>query len=362
MKDEGNNSQGGDPKNSQNGGQGGGNYRSSGGSGSGGYRGNNNRHYNQYRGGPRQDLSKEWKLIQDLLSQSHLEQKKTRRWGVFFKSLGFIYFFLVLWLFASPLSSGASKSELHTALIDVNGVIMANEGANADAILSAVKSAFLEKNAKGIILRVNSPGGSPVESGIIYDEIKRYRSLYPNKKVYAVITETGASGAYYIAIATDGIYANPASIVGSIGVVAPGFGFSGLIDKLGVERRVFSSGENKAMLDPFSPLKNEEAKYFEGLLTVVHRQFIDRVKESRGERLKSQDVFSGLFWTGEQALQLGIIDGLGSPNYVAREIIGAEKIIDYSESDDPLALFTRKMGVQLMHGMLSMLKTFSFSG
>jgi len=323
---------------------------------SGGYR-RHSRFYGQSSRG-RQDTqaqSKEWKLVQNLLEQSFAEQRKSRRWGIVFKSLGFVYFFLLLWLLSAPMASGPSRSQPHTALIQVNGEIAADQVANSDDILAAVKEAFLEKNAKGVVLRINSPGGSPVEAGIVYDEIKRLRSLNRDKKVYAVITDAGASGAYYIAIAADGIYANQASIVGSIGVVAPGFGYNHLIEKIGVERRIFSSGANKAMLDPFSPLKSEDVSYFEGLLKVVHRQFADRVKESRGERLKSQEVFSGLFWTGEQALELGLIDGLGAPGYVAREIVGVEQMIDYSQEGDTFARIARSLGAEAQHAVKTFL-------
>jgi protease-4 len=227
-------------------------------------------------------------------------------------------------------------------------VIAENEQASADNIAGSLRNAFEDKNTKGIILRINSPGGSPVQSGYVYDEIKRLRSIYPNVKLYAVISDLGASGAYYIAAAADEIYADRASLVGSIGVISSSFGFVDLMDKLGVERRLYTSGENKAFLDPFSKQKKSESEFWKKVLNVTHQQFIGRVKEGRGDRLKDDpSLFSGLIWSGEQALELGLIDNLGSTGYVAREIIGAENTINFTLKKDPIEQFIDKLGISV---------------
>jgi protease-4 len=296
--------------------------------------------------------NKEWKLLEKVVMASTLEQKRSRRWGIFFKSLTFIYLFLILVIAVkSPLlgKGGSFKEGVgHTAVIDIQGVIAENEQASADNIAGSLRNAFEDKNTKGIILRINSPGGSPVQSGYVYDEIKRLRSIYPNVKLYAVISDLGASGAYYIAAAADQIYADRASLVGSIGVISSSFGFVDLMDKLGVERRLYTSGENKAFLDPFSKQKKSESEFWKKVLSVTHQQFIKRVKEGRGDRLKDDpSLFSGLIWSGEQALELGLIDNLGSTGFVAREIIGAENTINFTLKKDPIEQFIDKLGMSV---------------
>lgn len=297
--------------------------------------------------------SKEWKLIEKTMGSMLKEQRRSRRWGVFFKLLGFGYLIFLVLMFSSRnevFDDAMPKKGAHTAFIDIEGIIAANQEANADNIAGALRKAFESKDSVAVMLRINSPGGSPVQSGYVYDEIKRLRAKYPEKKLYSVISDLGASGAYYIAAASDEIWANRASLVGSIGVTAAGFGFTGVIDKLGVERRKFISGEHKAFLDPFSPLVETEKVFWEGVLRTTHDQFIGKVKEGRGERLqltKDHKLFSGLIWSGEQSLELGLIDGLGSPGFVAREVIGQEKMVDYTLRPSPFKRFTDRLGVSI---------------
>lgn len=296
--------------------------------------------------------SKSWKLLEKTLLASVQEQRRSRRWGIFFKSLTFLYLFGALALF-SPLmdfGKGASRSTSHTALIEVKGMIADTEAASADNIVGSLRKAFEDEKTKGVILRINSPGGSPVQSGYIYDEIRRLRAQKPNIKVYAVITDLGASGAYYIASAADQIYADKASLVGSIGVTAAGFGFVGTMEKLGVDRRTYTSGEHKAFLDPFQPPKPDETAFWQGVLDTTHKQFIASVKAGRGDRLKDKDhpeLFSGLVWTGEQAVGLGLVDGLGSASYVARDIIGEKEMVDYTVQESAFDRFSKKMGASV---------------
>jgi protease-4 len=222
--------------------------------------------------------------------------------------------------------------------------------ASADNIVSSLRAAFEDAGTKGVILRINSPGGSPVQSGYIYDEILRLRTEYPAIKLYAVITDLGASGAYYIASAADQIYADKASLVGSIGVTAATFGFVGVMEKLGVDRRIYTSGEHKAFLDPFQPQKEEETKFWQGVLETTHRQFIASVKQGRGDRLKvaeHPELFSGLVWSGEQALQLGLIDALGNTSYVAREVIGEKQVVDFTVKESPFDRFAKTLGASM---------------
>lgn len=300
--------------------------------------------------------AKSWKLLEKAVLAGVQEQRRTRRWGIFFKLLTFFYLFAALALFMpiGGLSKSASRSGSHTALVEVKGMIADDEPASADNIVGALKAAFEDSGTKGIILRINSPGGSPVQSGYIYDEIHRLRDKHPDIKVYAVISDLGASGAYYIASAADQIYADKASLVGSIGVTAATFGFVGTMEKLGVDRRVYTSGEHKAFLDPFQPPKTDETQFWQGVLDTTHKQFIDSVKKGRGDRLKDKDhpeLFSGLIWSGEQALQLGLIDGLGSSSYVAREVIKEKDIVDYTIQDTPFDRFAKKIGASVAERM-----------
>ncbi|QCT97233.1 signal peptide peptidase SppA [Stutzerimonas degradans] len=295
------------------------------------------------------DERSSWKLLENTLQAGIQEQRRARRWGIFFKLLTFIYLFGALMVFSPAWQLGKDKAarESHTAVINVRGMIADEESASADNIVGALRAAFEDANTKGIVLRINSPGGSPVQSGYVYDEIRRLRSEYPAIKVYAVITDLGASGAYYIASAADEIYADKSSLVGSIGVTAATFGFVEVMQKLGVERRVYTSGEHKAFLDPFQPQKPEETEFWREVLATTHRQFIDSVKRGRGDRLKvaaHPELFSGLVWSGEQALELGLIDGLGSTAHVAREVIGEPELVDFTVKESPIDRFTKKLG------------------
>jgi protease-4 len=291
--------------------------------------------------------SKEWKLIEKTVAQLGIEQRRSRRWGIFFKLLTFAYLFLLIGLMQNGISSKVQHiSDKYTGLVDLRGVIADNEEANADFLVSGLRAAFEDQGTQAVILRINSPGGSPVQSGYVYDEIKRLREVYPDKPLYAVISDIGASGAYYIAAAADQIYADKASLVGSIGVVASGFGFVESMEKLGVERRLYTAGENKAFLDPFSEEKPQEVEFWKGVLNNTHQQFIAKVIEGRGDRLKVTDqIFSGLIWNGEQALEMGLIDGLGSSGTVAREIVGAEEIVDFTPKPDPFERLSKTLGL-----------------
>ncbi|MEP1213918.1 MAG: S49 family peptidase [Marinobacter sp.] len=300
------------------------------------------------------ESARDWKLIEKLVMSLQSEQKKSRRWGIFFKLLTFGYLFALLFMIQFPFGGAlesAAKGE-HTALVEVEGTIAADELASADNIVGALRNAFEAENSVAVILRINSPGGSPVQSGYIYDEIVRLRGEYPDKKVYAVISDIGASGAYYIAAAADEIYADKASLVGSIGVVAGGFGFTEVMEKIGVDRRLYTAGENKAFLDPFSPEEEEEVEFWESVLKTTHSQFIESVRKGRGDRLADDErLFSGLIWSGEQALELGLIDGLGSSSHVARQVVGQEDMVDYSRRRSPLQDIVDQLGVSVGSGI-----------
>jgi protease-4 len=292
------------------------------------------------------NASWEREVVTQLAESSLREQRRARRWGIFFKALTFAYIGGILFMFGDASLTKVNISEKHTALIELNGVIADNELASADNIVTALRDAFDNENSVGVILRINSPGGSPVQSGYIYDEILRLREDNPDTPLYAVVTDICASGGYYIASAADKIYADKASIVGSIGVRMDNFGFVDAIEKLGIERRTLTAGENKALLDPFLP-ENEKAKaHMQTMLTEIHQQFIDAVKQGRGDRLDSSvdGVFSGLIWTGEAAVNIGLVDELASASHVAREIIGAETIVDYTLQEDILERFAERLG------------------
>lgn len=300
--------------------------------------------------------AKEWRLIERVVMANTSELKRSRRWGIFFKLLTFIYLF---WIAGYLLLNQPGQSEIgatggHTAVIDVTGVIAAGEPANADAIISSLRSALEHPDTKAVVLRINSPGGSPVQSSYIFNETMRLRELNPDKPVYAVIVDTGASGAYYIASAAQEIYANPSSIVGSIGVTAAGFGFEELIAKIGVERRQFTSGEHKAFLDPFMAVDPEEQALFELTLSSVHEQFIADVKQGRGDKLTDDPkLFSGLFWSGSQALEFGLIDDFKSTGELAREL-GYPKTVDFTYRLSPFDEFTRNLGISIAEGLVKL--------
>jgi len=292
------------------------------------------------------NASWEREVVTQLAESSLREQRRARRWGIFFKALTFAYIGGILFMFGDASLTKVNINEKHTALIELNGVIADNELASADNIVTALRDAFDNENSAGVILRINSPGGSPVQSGYIYDEILRLREDNPDTPLYAVVTDICASGGYYIASAADKIYADKASIVGSIGVRMDNFGFVDAIEKLGIERRTLTAGDNKALLDPFLP-ENEKAKaHMQTMLTEIHLQFIDAVKQGRGDRLDSSvdGVFSGLIWTGEAAVNIGLVDELASSSHVAREVIGAETIVDYTLKEDILERFAERLG------------------
>lgn len=275
------------------------------------------------------------------------EQRRSRRWSIFFKAVFLGYLFLVLFVAMSGGEADHRKytTGKHTSLIDITGVIAAGADASADNIIAGLRDAFEDKNTAGIILRINSPGGSPVQAGYINDEIKRLRGKYPRIKVYAVISDICASGGYYIASAADEIYADKASLVGSIGVIMNGFGFVDTLKKLGVERRLYTAGKHKGFLDPFSPQNPEEVAHVKTMLENIHQQFINVVKEGRGKRLKENDqLFSGYIWTGEESVKLGLVDGLASSSKVARDIIKAKDIVDYTHRPNYWQRFADRIG------------------
>ncbi|MDH5357779.1 MAG: S49 family peptidase [Gammaproteobacteria bacterium] len=289
----------------------------------------------------------ERKVLEDLAFSALKEQRTSRRWGYVFKGLMFLYLVAVL-ILMTPAGDLPAHKKTHTALVEINGVISADAEANADTVVSGIREAFDNSNAQGLILRLNTPGGSPVQAGIINDEIQRLQSTRSNFPVYAVVQDVCASGGYYIAVAAKEIYADKASIVGSIGVRMDSFGFTETIEKLGIERRSLTAGDNKAFLDPFLPMKDKDVKHAHAMLNNIHQQFIDVVKAGRGDRLTDDpELFSGLFWSGEQALSLGLIDGLANSSTVARDIIGAEDIIDYTPRPNYLDRFAGKLGASL---------------
>ena len=287
------------------------------------------------------------------------QQKTDRRWRVFFRSGWLLLAALALWLGLAHRITPGAPSTPHTAMVEVHGEIGADTEANAESLVAALKSAFEDSTAQAVVLRINSPGGSPVQSGIVNDEIRRLKAKH-HKKVYAVVEEMCASGAYYIAVAADEIYVDKASIVGSIGVLMDGFGYTGLMAKLGVERRLLTAGENKAMLDPFSPVNPRHVELAKAMIEQIHRQFIAVVKEGRGARLKeTPDTFSGLFWNGEEAVKLGLADGLGNLDYVAREIVKAEEVIDYTPRDNVAERLAKRFGASVGMGAVKALRAMS---
>ena len=273
------------------------------------------------------------------------EQRKSRQWGIFFKSLTFLYLFILLFAFMGWMGESEKVLGKHTALIDMQGVISSEE-VSADRVVMGLQSAFEDKRTMGVILRINSPGGSPVQAGQIHDEIKRLRAEHPSTPLYVVVDDICASGGYYVASAADKIFVDKASIVGSIGVLMDGFGFTKAMDKLGVERRLLTAGENKGFLDPFSPADPKQEAYAKSMLEEIHQQFIDVVRKGRGKRLKeTPDMFSGLVWSGARSIELGLADAYGSTDYVAREIIKAEDIVDFTPRDDLASRLADRLGV-----------------
>lgn len=288
------------------------------------------------------------------------EQTRARRWGVFFKALTFGYLAVVLGVTLYP----NMKKEMgvdgkdHTAVVNIVGVIAEGKDVNAESTIKSLRAAVKDKNTKGIILHSNSPGGSPVQSAYIYEEIRNIKKANPKLPIYAVVSDMCASGCYYIASAADKIFVSPASLVGSIGVIMDGFGFVDTMKTLGVERRLITAGAHKAMLDPFSPPKADETEYMQNLINQVHQQFITAVKDGRGNRLKeTPDMFSGLVWTGEEGIKLGVADAFGSDSSVAKDLIGAERLVDFTETEELFDKLVGKMGSSFAHAISSTLQT-----
>ena len=280
------------------------------------------------------------------------EQRRARHWGIFFKLLAAIYLFALLFLGMGWLGKKDSSPGRHTALIDINGVISTSGQASADNVMLALKEAYKDKRTQGVILRINSPGGSPVQAGYINDEIRRLRAKYPDIPLHAVIEDICASGGYYIAVAADKIYVDKASIVGSIGVLMDGFGFTGTMDKLGIERRLLSAGDNKGFLDPFSPVNETHKAHAEQMLDQIHQQFVSVVRQGRGKRLKeTPDMFSGLMWIGQKSIDLGLADAMGGIDYVAREVIKAEEIVDFTPRENVAERLAKRLGTGMAEGL-----------
>jgi len=289
----------------------------------------------------------ERELVNKVVMRSLTESRRSRRWGIFFKSLTFLYLFLLLTIWWSGDIEVEMVGGEHTALVEVTGIIAPDTKASADKVIAGLRDAFEDKNTKGVILRLNTPGGSPVQSRYINQEITRLREKYPDIPLYAVVVDMCASGGYYIAAAADQIYADKGSIVGSIGVLMNGFGFVDGMRELGIERRLMTAGEHKGILVPFSPLKEYDKAHIQRMLDQLHAQFIETVKQGRGERLKVDEypeLFSGLFWSGEEGLKMGLVDGFGSSSYVAREVIGAEDIVDFTQKEDVWERFAERLG------------------
>jgi protease-4 len=302
-------------------------------------------------------------ILEKVALASLQEQRRARRWGIFFKMLGFIYLFALLFIALGWVGKrDVVTNTKHTALVEVSGVIAADHPGSADSVVAGLQEAFKDKNTQGVVLRINSPGGSPVQAGQIYDEVRRLRAKYPNIPLYAVVEDICASGGYYVAAAADKIFVNESSIVGSIGVLMDGFGFTGTLDKLGVERRLLTAGENKGFLDPFSPMNPEQKQHAQTMLDAIHAQFIKVVREGRGDRLKEQenpDLFSGLMWTGLKSIELGLADGVGSVDYVAREIIKAEDLVDYTPRENIAERVAKRFGATMAEALV---KAGIFSG
>ena len=294
-----------------------------------------------------QDSNWQQQTIEKLALSGYKEQKSARRWSIFFKLLTFAYLGFLL-IMAFGWFGGKNSAAPHTALIDVNGVIEAGGAVNADSFISSLHDAYDSSGTKGIILRFNTPGGSPVQAGIINDEIVRQKKLHPKIPVYGVVEDICASGGYYIAAATDKIYVDKGSIVGSIGVLMDGYGFTEVMKKVGIERRLLTAGENKAMLDPFSPVSEKHKALAQAMLDEVHEQFKTVVRNGRGARLKeTPETFSGLFWSGEQSIKLGLADALGSADFVAREVIKQEEIVDYTMQETVVDRFAKRFGASM---------------
>lgn len=286
-------------------------------------------------------------VLEKLAFSALQEQRRARRWSIFFKTLTFSYLLILLFLFMGWIDHGESalSTGKHTALIELDGVISQNSAASADNLIASLQAAFKDKGTQGVILRINSPGGSPVQAGLVNDEIRRLRAMHPDTPLYVVVEDICASGGYYIAAAADKIFVNKASIVGSIGVLMDGFGFTGTMNKLGVERRLLTAGENKGFMDPFSPRNPKHEAFTKLMLGEIHQQFISVVRDGRGKRLKeTPEIFSGLFWSGQKSIELGLADEIGSLGSVARDVIKAENIVDFTTRDGLADRLAKRFG------------------
>jgi len=292
-------------------------------------------------------------LIEKLATEALKEQRRARRWGVFWKLLTFAYVTVIIVMAVDWKEAGDFKDGRHTALVDIKGVIAPGTDASADKVALALQAAFKDKGTQGVVLRINSPGGSPVQAQSIFDEMRRLRMKYPAIPLYAVVEDLCASGGYYVAAAADKIYVAKGSIVGSIGVRMDSFGVVGLMEKLGVESRLITAGKNKALLDPFQPLQESHKQIVAELIDEIHNQFIAAVREGRGKRLKeTPDMFSGLIWSGAKSVELGLADGFGGLDYVARDVIKAEDIVDYTQKENIAEKFARRFGAGAMGSLL----------
>jgi len=300
-------------------------------------------------------------VLEKLAMAAVEEQRRSRRWGIFFKFATLAYASILLALMAYPkFETEITTNQKHTAVIDVLGIIADGEAASADTIIEGIRDAVKDKNTKGVILNINSPGGSAVQSAYVYEEIRRQKKQHPELPIYAVVGDMCASGGYYIAAAADKIFVSPASIIGSIGVVMNGFGFTNVLDKLGVERRLLTAGEHKAFMDPFSPVNRIEAQHMQAMLNQVHEQFIDAVKLARGERLKDMpELFSGLVWSGEEGVKLGLADAFGSVDSVARETLEAEDVVNFTPREQLFDRLAGKFGASFAHTLSTAVNSIS---
>ena len=290
--------------------------------------------------------------VQTLARELLNERRTDRRWRVFFRLSWLLLVLVGLWLILVNRNHHSTPTGPHTALVELRGEISADSEASAEQMMAGLRNAFEDKSATAVVLRINSPGGSPVQSGLINDEIHRLKALH-KKKLYAVVEEVCASGAYYVAVAADEIFVDKASIVGSIGVLMDGFGFTGLMDKLGIERRLLTAGENKGMLDPFTVQNPRQRAYAQAMIDQVHQQFIKVVRQGRGARLKeASDTFSGLFWNGEEAVRIGLADKIGSLDFVAREVIKAEEVVDYTPRENVAEKLAKRFGASIGEGAM----------
>lgn len=307
---------------------------------------------------PRDATEPGWEraTLERLAFASLQEQRSARRWRYGLRLAWLLFAVGLAWVLLSRSSTPTGPSTPHTALIEVRGEIAAGSDASAEAVNASLKAAFEDSGARAVVLLINSPGGSPVQAGLINDEIRRLKAKH-GKPVYAVVEETCASAAYYVAVAADQIFVDKASILGSIGVLMDGFGFNGLMNKLGIDRRLLTAGENKGFLDPFSPMNDKQRAYAQGLLNQIHQQFIAAVKAGRGERLKEDaDTFSGLFWSGEQAVAQGLADQFGGVDFVAREVVKAEEVMDYTRRENVAERLAKRFGAALGEGAVRALQ------